>query len=299
MLRLDELERAGKWLTTLDGRVFVYARGPEQPDETRSPVLVLHGFPTSCHDFDEAIDVLARRRRVIAFDFLGFGLSDKPERFSYSLHEQTDVALAVLRDAGVTRAHVWAHDLGTSVATELCARRERGLLPGFDMRSLTLMNGSVHVELTQLTVSQKILLSSAAPLFARLSSERVFIAQLERILGKSVPRERLRAMWTLLARADGRARMPALIGYIHERRRFWDRWIGALTRLDLPTHVAWGERDPVAVMAIAETLVGEIPGAKLSTWPDLGHYPQVEDPERVAATVERFFDAVDGVTAAT
>ena len=83
--------------------------------------------------------------------------------------------------------------------------------------------------------------------------------------------------------------MPKLIGYVGERYAFWDRWIGALERLDVPTLVAWGERDPVAVLAIAHALAKEIPGAELRTWPELGHWPQLEDPSRVATTIEAFW----------
>ncbi|MBL8714801.1 MAG: alpha/beta hydrolase [Myxococcales bacterium] len=286
MTSLADLERSGRYLSTLDGRVFVKERG-----EGGTPLVVLHGFPTSCHDFDDAIAELARDRRVLTFDFLGYGLSDKPGHYSYSLMAQTDLALAVLRDAGITRAHVWAHDMGTSVATELCARRERGLLGTFELASLTLMNGSVHVELADLTFGQHLLRSPLGGLFARFTNERTFGLQMRRIFGKPVADEKVHEMWELLAREGGARVMPKLIGYVGERYAFWDRWIGALRRLDVPTLVAWGELDPVAVMPIARALAAEIPGARLQTWPDLGHYPQVEEPARVAATVAAFLSA--------
>src|SRR5262245_42691331 len=69
-------------------------------------LLVLHGFPTSCHDFDEALPFLSQKMRVVMHDHPGFGLSDKPERYSYSLLEQTDIALGVWRAMGVERAHL-------------------------------------------------------------------------------------------------------------------------------------------------------------------------------------------------
>ena len=83
------------------------------------------------------------------------------------------------------------------------------------------------------------------------------------------------------------------IRYIEERSRFRERWIGALERLDIPVLVAWGEKDPVAVLAIAERLAGEIPGAGLVTWDDLGHYPQVEDAGAVVPKALAFWDALD------
>ena len=58
--------------------------------------------------------------------------------------------------------------------------------------------------------------------------------------------------------------------------------------LDIPVTILWGKLDPVAVAVIAETLAGEIPGARLEWLDDLGHYPQLEAPERVAAAVRRW-----------
>jgi pimeloyl-ACP methyl ester carboxylesterase len=127
-------------------------------DPAATPVLLLHGFPSSAYDFAGAIERMGRRRRVVALDFLGFGLSDKPEDYGYSLFEQADTVLEVARAVGLSRAHLWAHDMGTSVTTELLARRERGLLP-LALESVTLMNGSVHIELAHLTPGQQALRS--------------------------------------------------------------------------------------------------------------------------------------------
>lgn len=294
MVPLASWRARGRDVQTPDGRIFAVEAGHGSGG---TPVVVLHGFPTASWDFAQAIDLVARRRRVVTFDFLGFGFSAKPRDHGYGLHEQADVALAVLRAHGIRRAHVWAHDMGTSVATELCARRERGLLP-FELASLVLMNGSVHVELAHLTFGQKLLRSPLGPAFARLNSRRTFGAQLRRVFAKPPSDEEIDAMWTLVSRDDGVARLPALIEYVSERRRFRSRWIGALERLDVPALIAWGERDPVAVMPIARALAAEIPGARLETWPELGHWPQVEDPARVVATVEPFWDAADAARSA-
>jgi pimeloyl-ACP methyl ester carboxylesterase len=230
---------------------------------------------------------LAADRRVILLDFVGFGLSSKPVDFSYSLMEQTDVVEMLLRERGVRRAHFVSHDMGTSVACELMARRERGLLD-VEARSLVLMNGSVHIELCKLTPSQRILRTPAGPLLARASSSKVFKLQMRRIVGKPLDEGDLRAMWAQLAYRDGRLRLPKLISYVDERWRYWHRWIGALTRLDIPVRVLWGPVDTVAVFAIAERLAGEIPGAKLERLEGLGHYPQLEDPEMTGGAIDRW-----------
>lgn len=278
----------GREITTPDGAIWTIESGPAS-DAT--PVVLLHGFPVASWDFAALFDRLARTRRVLTFDFLGYGLSAKPKSHGYSLFEQADVALEVLRAHGVRRAHVVAHDMGTSVATELCARRERGLLP-FELATLTLMNGSVHVEMAHLTLGQKILRTPLGPLFTRLNNRTMFHAQMRQVFARTPNELELDAMWELVTRDQGALLLPQLIRYVDERQRFAGRWIGALKRLDVPTLIAWGEQDRVAVFPIARALAAEIPGARLETWPDLGHWPQIESPERVAATIERFLAEV-------
>jgi pimeloyl-ACP methyl ester carboxylesterase len=289
-ISIEAWRARGKTLSTHDGEVWWLDTGTAE-NSSSTPVCILHGFPTASHDFSRFVE-LAKSRRIVMLDFLGFGLSDKPAELGYSLFEHADTALAVLKEAKIERAHVFGHDMGTSVATEFCARRERGLLP-FEMASLTLMNGSVHVDMADLTIGQMMLRSPLAALFARLNNARTFKAQMKRIFAKPVSEEDLDAMWSLMARADGPSRLAQTIRYIEERTRFRRRWIGSLERLDLPAHIAWGRLDPVAVIAIARQLASEIPNAELTIWDDLGHYPQVEAPDVVAKSAMAFWDKVD------
>jgi hypothetical protein len=89
-------------------------------------------------------------------------------------------------------------------------------------------------------------------------------------------------------------RLAPIAGYMNERVRFRERWIGALTRLDLPTHILWGRRDPVALPAVASALAAEIPGARLTWLDELGHYPMLESPDRWALAVLTFLDKIPG-----
>jgi len=280
----------GRRVRTVEGEVFALDTGG--PDAA-APLLVLHGFPTSSYDFHLALPHLVATRRVVLHDHLGFGLSDKPARFSYSLLAQADVAIEVWRSLGISRGHLLAHDYGTSVATELIARRERGLLP-IELLSLTLSNGSVHLELARPRRIQWLLASRVGPLVARLSGRAIFRRNMKAILGRpdAVSESELQSLWEGLAHDEGRLRLPAIAGYLHERVRFRERWIPPLTRLDIPVHILWGRRDPIALPAVAEALAAEIPDARLTWLDDLGHYPMLEAPRRWADAVAEFVAAL-------
>ncbi len=250
-------------------------------------LLILHGYPTSSHDYWRALPILAERYRVIVHDHLGFGLSDKPRDYSYSLVDQADHAIALWRAVGVTEAVLLAHDYGTSVATELLARRNFGAEP-IKLRSLTLCNGSMHIELANLRIMQRLL---KAPLVgsvvARLASQRLFHRNMRKLFADPsfLDDEELDAMWTQLVAGGGRAVLPAVTRYIDERYKFWHRWIGALRDTDLPVHIVWARQDPVAVEKMAHVLHDEIANSDLQLLDGVGHFPMIEAVERWCAAV--------------
>lgn len=275
LMTLDAWRARGRMVTVYGHPLFLVEAGAADAP----PLLLLHGYPTSSHDYSGVIDMLATQYRVVAHDHLGFGQSSKPAEHSYSLVDQAELALGLWHTLGITTGHLVAHDYGTSVATELMARRERGGLP-VRLATLTLCNGSVHLELARPRLIQKLLRHPiTGPWVARLSSKQVFARNMRGIVARpeSLPSHVLDDMWTLLTLKGGKDRLPALTRYLDERRQFWHRWIGALTRLNLPAHVLWGARDPVARPQVAEKLAGEIPGATLTWLSELGHYPMVED----------------------
>lgn len=251
-------------------------------------LLILHGYPTCSLDYHKVWPLLTRHHRVIVHDHLGFGLSDKPLDYSYSLMEQTDQALLVWRELGVVEATVLGHDYGTSVATELLARHNRGLDLGFHMQKLILCNGSMHIEMSKLRFIQKLLLSKVTgPMIARLTSQRVFNRNMKQLFFDQarIDEHELELLWQLLVHNQGRAVLHQITGYIRERRQFWHRWIGALQQTQLPVKLIWALNDPVAVAAMADVLHNEINNSQLTKLDGLGHFPMLEDPERWADAV--------------
>jgi pimeloyl-ACP methyl ester carboxylesterase len=261
--------------------------GDRAHDPAQTPVLWLHGFPSSSLDWRAVIETIDSPRRMLLLDFPGFGLSAKPSDYSYSLIEQADRVIRLLCSRGLKQVHLVAHDMGTSVACELLARQALGQLP-FRIASLVLTNGSVYIELSRLTLSQKLLRSPLSGLYARLVRWPLFRRQIGRVVARPVAEVEWQAMWQGMQHNDGLRRMPATIGYVAERYHHYRRWTAPLARLDLPVRILWGRRDPVAVPAIAERLAATIPGAELVWLEGCGHFPMLEYPAAMAAELQSF-----------
>ena len=282
------------------GRTFSYGAGHEvfyRDDGSGPPLLCIHGFPSASWDWHKLWPALTARFRVVAPDMLGFGLSAKPARHAYSLRDQADLHEALLATLGVTHAHVLAHDYGDSVAQELLARRlERP--DGLHLDSVCLLNGGLFPECHRARPAQKLLRSPLGPLLARLTSERRFAAGFAEIFGPRTqpsPAE-LHTVWELNRHNDGLRVMPSLIRYLDERRTQRARWVGALQHSRVPLRFVNGPEDPVSGRHMAERYRELVPHPDVVLLDGIGHYPQLEAPERVLAAFLEFADRVGDAT---
>jgi len=252
------------------------------------PLLVLlHGFPTCSFDWRHLVKLLPGRA-ILAFDFLGFGFSEKPRDHSYTLSWQADLTEELIHRHWDRRpAYVCAHDLGTSVATELLARDLAGELR-FELTGMLLFNGSILVERSNPTLAQKLLRGPFGPLAARFSNEAFFRRQFSSIFGAEHPVSDSEASdyWSLITWNDGNRLGHKLVSYMDEREIYADRWHGAVSRWGGDLRLAWGMDDPVAVPEVLDGLLEMRPDLPVTRMPGLGHYPQVEDPEGFARVLE-------------
>ena len=92
----SEWKSKGKIIKINNRNIFVIDEGNH--DKT---LVILHGYPTSSFDYYKTLPYLTRQYRVIIHDHLGFGFSDKPLDYSYSLIEQTDTALLLWEKLGL------------------------------------------------------------------------------------------------------------------------------------------------------------------------------------------------------
>jgi pimeloyl-ACP methyl ester carboxylesterase len=73
-------------------------------------IILMHGFPDNLHLYDRVVPLLAHNRRVVTFDFLGWGRSDKPAGYAYTATNQGVQLDAVIEQMGLEEVVLVAHD---------------------------------------------------------------------------------------------------------------------------------------------------------------------------------------------
>jgi pimeloyl-ACP methyl ester carboxylesterase len=291
-MTLDEWRAAGRWFTFQGHRIFLR-------DEGTGDVLVcIHGFPTASWDWHRLWPSLTARWRVVAPDMLGFGFSAKPREHRYSIHEQASLHEELLASLGVERVHILAHDYGDTVAQELLARHlERSRLGELrlEIASACLLNGGLFPEAHRARLTQRLLASRLGPHLARVMNERSFGRSLAAVFGprtQPTPAE-LHDFWRLMACNDGTGVAHLLIGYMAERRRHRERWVGVLSETAVPIRLVNGPEDPVSGRHMVERYRELVPAPDVVLLAGIGHYPQVEDPDGVLGAYLAFRDRLE------
>ena len=275
----------------------------------KQALVCIHGFPTASWDWQALWpDLLKNFERVISPDMIGFGFSAKPRDYTYSIFDQADLFEALLKQLGVTRFHLLAHDYGDSVAQELLARhnerqQKRFLLPpageggravafspregggpgeGLFIGSCVLLNGGLFPEVHRARPIQKLMLTPMGPLLSMLSGEKQFARSFSAVFGPQTQpsAEELKDFWTLVSQEDGQRIFHNLLRYIPERRANRERWVGALQKTKLPLRFINGPADPVSGAHMARRYRELVPNPDVVMLAGhIGHYPQVEDAE--------------------
>lgn len=224
----------------------------EMGEADRPVVALVHGFPTCSIDWFEVAEQLSARYRVCLIDFPGYGFSDKPRRWGYSLQRDAELLDHYLAEVvGAGSAIMVAHDRGDSVALIHAANVAQGRATvGLD--HLVLSNANIFLPLSNLTDAQRLMLHNPDVL-ARVTPE--LLAAGMGAVTFTPPRgpadPEVQALAATFAHADGPAVLHETVQYLVERSVDEEAWLRSLAATELPTTIIWGVYDAVSPIRVA------------------------------------------------
>ncbi len=283
---LEDWKARGYFVDAEHGEVFV-VDAPAVHEAGLDPILIIHGFPSCSYDWGGCLPTLSAHRRVVLMDLPGFGLSVKPD-IRYSIRIYADAVEAVVAAAGLTSVALVTHDMGDTVGGELLARDLEGALP-FAVTERVLTNGSIYIDMAQLTSGQQFLLAADDAMLAAgwggdgsgLQASLAAICSPEH----QPSTEDLAALWAFMSYNEGERLLARTIRYIEDRRAEEARFTGAIEQHPSPLGIVWGALDPIAVYPMTDKLLAARPDARRITLEDVGHFPMLEDAARTAEAI--------------
>ncbi len=277
-----------------NGAAFHVARTGSGP-----PLLLLHGWPEFWLTWKPVMARLADRYTLIAPDLRGFGDSDKPHG-PYGPDQHTDDMLALLDALGIDQAGVVGHDVGGAVMQPLARKapeRIAGLMlfdfvyPGIGARMAApdRLNHIWYQSFHQMEMAP-------ALVGATRESCRTYISHFLHNWS-----HRKAAFDDVIEDFADNFFKPGNLagGFAHYRASHAGRVkmmqgeAPTLPPITVPTCIRWAEHDPLFPYSWTDRLSETFSNLDLAMFPDVGHFPHREDPDRAAAEIAGFFGRVN------
>jgi pimeloyl-ACP methyl ester carboxylesterase len=288
--RLQTWRNEGQTVELLGKQIWYHDSGPRTDDA----VFIVHGYPGSSWDFQGVVERIGDQARTVVMDMRGFGLSEKPLEGDYkdnfTLMLQADLYDALADYLGLKTVLLMAHDMGQTVGLELMARFEEGRTP-YRVRHAMLLDGSTLVDMIEPTDYQRQALAAPSTALADDMAWGDICAIFPESYSKeSRARDDFDELITCQAHQiyvnHGSRTIGGIVHYLKERKEDFGRWSRTLFEFEkAPMTVIWGEQDPVAVIAMADRIKRERPVTDLYKYPDSGHWPSIEFPDRIGDAI--------------
>jgi haloalkane dehalogenase len=259
--------------------------GPNAGADT-CPIVLVHGTPSWSFEYRHLIRALSATRRVIAFDHLGFGLSERPKGFGYRPEDHARVFADFVEALGFVRFTLVVHDFGGPIALPFAAAHPERVA------RLVVLNSFMWPFEDPKLVQQARFAGSAVGRFlyrylnfslrvlmpfAYGDKRRLTPAIHAQYLAPFRDREaRVRVLWALARSLLGSA------------AHYAELWQNRARLAAIPALVLWGEKDRALPASYADRWGLALPHANIERLADVGHWPQEEAPERVSAAVQAF-----------
>jgi len=241
-------------------------------------VILLHGFGSGLHTWDDWVPALQPGRRVVRLDLPGFGLTGPDPSGDYTDARTLAVLAALMDRLGIARADLIGHSMGGRFAWKFAALHPERV------RRLVLISPDGFANPDQ-GYGQ----AQAVPTVMELLPYVMPTPMLRMTLAPAFG-DPARMTQALLARYRDMMLAPGVRGAILERTRqnILIDPVPLLRRIAAPTLLLWGERDQMVPFDNSADYLAAIPEVRLVALPGLGHVAMEEAPAETIRPVLEF-----------
>lgn len=251
-------------------------------------VLFVHGTPSWSFDFRNVIKRLSPGFRCVAIDHVGFGLSDKPEHYDYSVQNHSRTLEEFVRKKNLENITLVVHDFGGPIGLNFAIQHPEKI------KNLVILNSWLwsSKEDPDFIRLSRILKSPLLPfLYRYLNFSPRFI--LPQSFGDHKISKHLLKQYTrpFAHKTERNGALAFARSLLNDQEWFEELWRKKEAVLTKPVLFIWGMKDPVIKPRYLDKFISGFPDSKVIRMETSGHFPQEEEPERVA---EAIFDFLRG-----
>jgi pimeloyl-ACP methyl ester carboxylesterase len=272
-INLDEFDARKQLVLLPNGQHLAYI---DMGDRQGPPVVLIHGYTDNARDWVPLIPYLSKKFRLIVVDIRGHGRSDKPECCYARIDFAYDIKL-LLDALHIEKADVVGHSLGSMITQVLAEEWPQRV------RKVVLIS------------------STAGPRPGSPPKKPAFdyAAEIRKLKEPIDPDSPFMIAWWdspkpvnpefIKRQRRDAAQIPLAVWLaVLEQGASPSDLQRTLPKLRAPALLIWGSDDPIMDEEGRETLREALPAAEVKVFGGLGHNPFWENPEAVAAVINRF-----------
>lgn len=265
----------------VDGSTVHYQEFGDPADPT---VILIHGYTASVYVWKTSAPLLAARGfHVLAIDLLGFGFSDKPAWFEYSIEAQARMVARFMNRVGIGRATIVGSSYGGAVAATLALDYPERVEKLVLVDAVSNDEPKNHPLLKLASIPGLGEMITPFIVDSRIFARRRMHATLAKANHHLITDERVSSVLRPLTAADAHHSVLATSRHWHAERIERDASL-----IDQPTLLIWGEQDTVVPIRGAHKLHQSMLNSRFVILKNCGHLPQEEKPEIFVDLVSEF-----------
>lgn len=254
-------------------------------------VLLLHGFPTSSHNFRNLIPALADEFRLVAPDYPGFGNSSMPpvDQFEYTFENMANVVEEFTEKLGLRKYTLYVNDYGAPIGYRLAVKRPERV------QALVVQNGNAYDE----GIDNKFWIPLKAywkektaenekPLLGFLKREATIWQYTHGVRDKdAISPDNWNIDQPLLDRPGNADIQLALFHSYGSNPPLYPEWHAYFRKHQPPTLVVWGMNDEIFPSIAGELYRRDLKNVEFHAL-DTGHFALEEDGDKIAELMRNF-----------
>lgn len=257
-------------------------------------ILFVHGTPSWSFDYRKVIKTLRTNHRCIAIDHIGFGLSDKPKVYDYSTLNHSHTLEKFILAQNLQNIILVVHDFGGPIGLNFAFKHPERV-KGIVVLNSWLWSSETDADFLAI---RKILKSPLLPILYRYFnfSPQFILPQSfgEQKLSRSLLRQYTRPFARIAEREGPLAFAHSLL---NDQAWFESLWEQRNLLQNKPMLLLWGMKDQVIKPKHLDKFLEGFPYAISKQLPTAGHFPQEEQPDKVATMLQEFLISINDQTA--
>jgi pimeloyl-ACP methyl ester carboxylesterase len=243
-------------------------------------VVFVHGNPGASDDWTDLLAAVSSFARVVAPDMPGYGKADRPEAFEYTVAGYARHLDGILSQLGVTRAHLVLHDFGGPWGLQWAADHSD------QVASLTLLNMGAMPGYRWHKFAKIWRTPILGELFNAMATRAAFDFLINADNPRPFPQQFIDRMFNDTDAGSKRA-VLALYRATDDPGGLTTACCEKLAPKRLPALVLWGDSDKYLPVSYAE-LQRNYFDAQVHVLPRVGHWPMIDEPQRVRELIVPF-----------